>query len=414
MSELRGSRLAGRVVIVVGAGSMGAGWGNGKASAVAYAREGATVVCADFHVERAAETVDLITAEGGTALAVRADATDESSVRAVVDVAVARFGKLDVMHNNVGVGGTSGLPDQIEPTAWAREIDQNLTTAYLGIRCAVPALRAAGGGSIVNISSKTALTGQGQTSGYVAAKAAQLGLTREWAAALVGDGVRVSLDVGCVRMTERFGEDVEAVRAHVRALLPEASPSRAVGVAGTVTTIVGALMFLIGLLVRPGGTPGLIALAGGGALLLFLGTASVSSTVAKPVTKMLNDRTARIEASLREADQVKQQLASAKSGYEAELQKARQEAAATVAQAQDRAKVQEAEIIAQARREADRIREEARTQAMQERDQMLREAKNQIADLVTLTASRVLDAELKAGGHDKLIAESLAALDRRN
>lgn len=134
----------------------------------------------------------------------------------------------------------------------------------------------------------------------------------------------------------------------------------------------------------------------------------------KPVTKMLNERTARIEASLREADEVKKQLAGAKSGYEAELTKARQEAAATVAQAQERAKAQEAEIIAQARREGDRIREEARAQAAQERDQMLREAKNQIAELVTLTASRVLDAELKAAGHDKLIAESLAALDRRN
>jgi F-type H+-transporting ATPase subunit b len=134
----------------------------------------------------------------------------------------------------------------------------------------------------------------------------------------------------------------------------------------------------------------------------------------KPVSKMLNDRTARIEASLREADQVKQQLASAKSGYEAELQKARQDAAAMVAQAQERAKAQEVEIVAQARREADRIREEARVQALQERDQMLREAKNQIAELVTLTASRVLDAELKAGAHDRLIQESLAALDRRN
>lgn len=134
----------------------------------------------------------------------------------------------------------------------------------------------------------------------------------------------------------------------------------------------------------------------------------------KPVSKMLNDRTARIEASLREADDVKKQLANAKSGYEAELTRARQEAAAIVAQAQDRAKAQEAEIVAQARREADRVREEARVQAMQERDQMMREAKNQIAELVTLTASRVLDAELKAGGHDKLIAESLAALDRRN
>lgn len=134
----------------------------------------------------------------------------------------------------------------------------------------------------------------------------------------------------------------------------------------------------------------------------------------KPVTKMLNERTARIEASLREADQVKQQLASAKSGYEAELTKARQEAAAVVAQAQERAKAQEAEIVAQARREADRIREEARAQAAQERDQMMRDAKNQIADLVTMTASRVLESELKAGGHDKLIADSLAALDRRN
>src|SRR5688572_25127095 len=117
MSEQRGTRLADRIVIVVGAGSMGEGWGNGKASAVSYAREGATVVCADYHLGRAEETVGLITAEGGTAIAVQADATDEASVQAVVDAAVERFGRLDVMHNNVGVGGTSGLPDQIAPAA---------------------------------------------------------------------------------------------------------------------------------------------------------------------------------------------------------------------------------------------------------------------------------------------------------
>lgn len=134
----------------------------------------------------------------------------------------------------------------------------------------------------------------------------------------------------------------------------------------------------------------------------------------KPVLNMLNERTQRIQDSLSEADKMKQQLASAKSGYEAEIAKARQEAASIVAQAQERAKVQEVEIVAQARREAERLREEARTQAAQERDQMLREAKGQIAELVTLTASQVLGAELKAGGHDKLIAESLAALDRRN
>ncbi len=134
----------------------------------------------------------------------------------------------------------------------------------------------------------------------------------------------------------------------------------------------------------------------------------------KPVTKMLNDRTARIETSLREAEQVKQQLANAKRDYDAEVSKGRQEAQTILAQANERAKAQEAEIIAQSRKEAERIREDARLQAIQERDQMLREAKNQIAELVTMTASRVLDAELKATGHDKLIAESLAALDRRN
>ncbi|NNJ10140.1 F0F1 ATP synthase subunit B [Chloroflexales bacterium ZM16-3] len=134
----------------------------------------------------------------------------------------------------------------------------------------------------------------------------------------------------------------------------------------------------------------------------------------KPVLNMLSERTRRVQDSLAEADQVKQQLANAKKNYEAELAKARQEAAGIVAQAQERAKVQEAEIVAQARRDADRIRDEARTTASQERDTLLSDAKGRIADLVTLTASQVLGAELQAKGHDKLIAESLAALDRRN
>lgn len=134
----------------------------------------------------------------------------------------------------------------------------------------------------------------------------------------------------------------------------------------------------------------------------------------KPIQNVLNERTKRIEDSLRDADKVKEQLANAKRDYEAEVAKGRQEAAQIVAQAQERAKAQEAEIIVQARREADKIREDARAQAIQERDTLLREAKGQIAELVTLTASRVLGAELAAGGHDKLIAESLAALDRRN
>jgi len=133
----------------------------------------------------------------------------------------------------------------------------------------------------------------------------------------------------------------------------------------------------------------------------------------QPVLNMLNERTRRIQESLRDAEQVKEQLAHAKQDYDTELARARQEAAALLAQAQERAKLQEQEIVAQARQEADRIRSEAREQAVQERDQLLRDLKNQMAELVTVTASRVLGEELKSN-HDKLIAESLASLGRQN
>ncbi len=133
----------------------------------------------------------------------------------------------------------------------------------------------------------------------------------------------------------------------------------------------------------------------------------------KPVLNMLNERTRRIQESLKDAEQVKEQLARANQDYDAKLGQARQEAAGILAQAQDRAKLQEQEILAQARVEADRIRAEARKQAEQERDQLLGDLKNQMAELVTLTASRVLGEELKSN-HDKLIAESLASLGRQN
>jgi F-type H+-transporting ATPase subunit b len=133
----------------------------------------------------------------------------------------------------------------------------------------------------------------------------------------------------------------------------------------------------------------------------------------QPVLNTLNERTRRVQESLRDAEQVKEQLARAKQDYDAELARARQEAAAILSQAQERAKVQEAEIVAQARQEAERIRNEAREQAMQEREQLLRDLKNQMAELVTMTATRVLGEELKTN-HDKLIEESLASLGRQN
>ena len=133
----------------------------------------------------------------------------------------------------------------------------------------------------------------------------------------------------------------------------------------------------------------------------------------RPVLNMLNERTRRVQEGLQDAERVKEQLARAKQDYDAELARARQEAAALLGQAQERAKAQEQEIIAQARQEAERIRNEAREQAVQEREQLLRDLKNQMAELVTMTASRVLGEELKSN-HDRLIEESLASLGQQN
>ena len=189
--------LSGKVIVVVGAGAIGDGWGNGKASAVAYARAGAAVGCVDHQLDRAEATCALIAAEGGTAMAIQADATQEADMQAVVDRTMHQFGRLDVMHNNVGVGGTVGGPDQITPEQWDREIAQNLTTAYLGVRCAVPVMREQGGGVITNISSTMAVRFLRRPSvAYTASKAAVEALTRSCAAAYGRDNIRVN----CIRI----------------------------------------------------------------------------------------------------------------------------------------------------------------------------------------------------------------------
>lgn len=191
------SRLNAKVAVVVGAGSIAPGWSNGKACAVSYAREGAAVVCADYVLERAEAAARIICEEGGRAIALRADATREADVQSLVERALSEFGRIDIMHNNVGVGGSFGAPDQIVPDAWDREIAQNLTTAYLGIRCVVPAMREQGGGVIINISSLLAVRFLRRPNvGYAAAKAGVEAMTRACAAAYGRDNIRVN----CIRI----------------------------------------------------------------------------------------------------------------------------------------------------------------------------------------------------------------------
>ena len=132
----------------------------------------------------------------------------------------------------------------------------------------------------------------------------------------------------------------------------------------------------------------------------------------RPVLNALQNRTARIQESIENAEQVKQQLARAQQDYEAQLARARQEAAQILAQANERAQVQAREVVANAQAEAERIKAEAHQQAEQEREQLLRGLQGQLANLVTQTASTVIGQELRTGGHDRLIQQSIADLGR--
>ena len=132
----------------------------------------------------------------------------------------------------------------------------------------------------------------------------------------------------------------------------------------------------------------------------------------RPVLNALQARTARIQESIENAEQVKQQLSRAQQDYEAQLNKARQEAAQIIAQANERAQVQAREVVANAQSEAERIKAEAQQQAQQEREQLLRGLQGQLANLVTQTASTVIGQELNNGGHDRLIQQSIADLGR--
>ena len=149
----RGERLEGKVTLVTGAGSIGPGWGNGKATAVVYGRQGAKVFAVDIDIKAAEETADIIKAEGGEAVAHAADVTKPEEVSAMVEACMSAFGRIDVLHNNVGGVGAGRALDTITQEDWYETFDINVTSAFLTCKAVVPIMADQGGGSIVNISS---------------------------------------------------------------------------------------------------------------------------------------------------------------------------------------------------------------------------------------------------------------------
>jgi NAD(P)-dependent dehydrogenase (short-subunit alcohol dehydrogenase family) len=183
--------LAGKVALISGGGAVGDGIGNGRAAAILLARAGVKVLVADRELELAERTAGMISAEGGTAAALAADVTEEADCKRLVDATLDRFGRLDYLDNNVGIGSRGSVVDE-KPEQYRRVMQINVESMFLLSKYAIPAMiRTAQGGAIVNISSISALRPRGLTT-YTTSKAAVIGLTRAMAVDHGGDNIRVN------------------------------------------------------------------------------------------------------------------------------------------------------------------------------------------------------------------------------
>jgi NAD(P)-dependent dehydrogenase (short-subunit alcohol dehydrogenase family) len=183
--------LAGKVAIVTGGGAAGEGIGNGRAAAILLARAGAKVLVVDQALARAERTAAMIAAEGGTAAAASFDVTKGAECAAMVAEALARFGRLDLLDNNVGIGSRGSVVEESEET-WHHVMNVNVDSMFLASKHAIPAMiRTAGGGAIVNVSSISALRPRGLTT-YTVSKGAVIALTRAMAVDHGRDNIRVN------------------------------------------------------------------------------------------------------------------------------------------------------------------------------------------------------------------------------
>jgi NAD(P)-dependent dehydrogenase (short-subunit alcohol dehydrogenase family) len=230
------ARLKGKVAIVAGAGASGAVTGNGQASAILFAREGAKVLCADAVKERARATADTITREGGVASAFRADVSRNADCKAMVEAAIERYGRLDILDNNVGISVRADVLEVTEEQ-WDKVMAVNVKSIVFAAKHAIPHMKRSGGGSIINISSVAGLRAN-QSTPYSTSKAAIIGLTRSMAGDHGRDGIRVNCIVpGLIygpMTAPRMDEDMRRKRREAGAL----------GTEGTGWDVANAAVFL--------------------------------------------------------------------------------------------------------------------------------------------------------------------------
>lgn len=184
--------LTGKVAIVAGAGSVAPGWGNGRATAVLLARQGASVFLVDLDKAAAEATARIIEDEGGICAVHQCDAMDSVSVREMVQACLDRFERIDILVNNVG-GSEPGDAVSMPEETWDRQIDFNLKTAFLGCKYVIPVMRAQGRGAIVNVASIVGLRNEPngrELVAYSASKAGLIQFSKSTAGTFAKDGIR--------------------------------------------------------------------------------------------------------------------------------------------------------------------------------------------------------------------------------
>jgi NAD(P)-dependent dehydrogenase (short-subunit alcohol dehydrogenase family) len=237
-------RLANKVALVFGAGSAGPGWGNGKAAAVAFAREGAKVVAVDWRGEAAEETRDIIRGEGGTAIAIAANVTENDDIRRAVDATVKEFGQIDVLHNNVGITAKGGPIDESEES-WRRVIDTNMTSVFLTCKHVLPLMLARKSGVVINVSSIAAVrwTGYAYFS-YYASKAALNQMTVAIALQHAKDGIRCNAIMPGVMDTPLIHQQITKFYSNTDEMVAQRNAQCPMGRMGTGWDIANAAVFL--------------------------------------------------------------------------------------------------------------------------------------------------------------------------
>src|SRR6202035_3819208 len=229
---------------LVAAGSVGHGWGNGKATATLFAREGAHVVCVDFNPDAAQETAGIIKGEGGSASVATCDVTKSAQVKSVVDDVIAARGRIDVLHNNVGYAIMGG-PIELSEEEWHKTIDLNITGCFITCKHVLPHMLARGSGAIVNVSSIAAIRWTGYPyAAYYAAKAAVNNFTMGLALQYARDGIRANAVMPGLMNTPLIHQQISGQYENAEDMVRARDAACPMGRMGTAWDVARAALFL--------------------------------------------------------------------------------------------------------------------------------------------------------------------------